>query len=306
MRRLAGGLIVVCCLLLLTDAVQAGGLVRITERVYAYVDAQDTSPANSFGANAGIIIGEKGIAVVDTLVSAKEAQRFLRDIAAISGKPVKYVINTHHHLDHAFGNAEFSRLGAIIIAHAEDGDTMRQQAANTLANADQYGLTPEDLAGTEIACPELTFSDRLHLDLGGVAVELIYLAPSHSAGSILVHLPGEKVVFAGDILFTDVHPYMGEGDIPGWQRTLDLLAGLEAETIIPGHGPISNKKDVAAMKEYIAIFDRGARELAAGGANDPEASAAEMKKILPPRTRGEWLIGANLKFKYLAGASPKP
>ena len=84
------------------------------------------------------------------------------------------------------------------------------------------------------------------------------------------------------------------------------LAGLEAETIIPGHGPISNKKDVAAMKEYIAIFDRGARELAAGGANDPEASAAEMKKILPPRTRGEWLIGANLKFKYLAGASPKP
>ncbi len=306
MRRLANGLIVVCCLLLLANTAQAGGLVRITERVYAYVDAQDTSPANSFGANAGIIIGENGIAVVDTLVSAKEAQRFLRDIAAISGKPVKYVINTHHHLDHAFGNAEFARLGATIIAHAADGSNMRQQAANVLANAGQYGLTPEDLAGTEIACPDLTFSDRLQLDLGGVEVELIYPAPSHSAGSILVHLPGEKVVFAGDVLFTDVHPYMGEGDISGWQRTLDLLAGLEAEVIIPGHGPLSNQKDVAEMKEYIAIFDRKAKELAAKGADDPEAAVAEMKKNLPERTRGEWLIGANLKIKYLAGSPPKP
>jgi glyoxylase-like metal-dependent hydrolase (beta-lactamase superfamily II) len=295
----------VCCFFLFVvhPAYADNGLVRITDHVYAYVDSNEASPANSFGANAGIIIGEKEIAVIDTLVSSKEAKRFIRDIRKISDKPIKYVVNTHYHLDHSFGNSEFDKLGATIISHENCGDEMRLKAAEGLAGAENYGLTPEDMAGTEIAYPDVTFTDQLQLDLGDVKVNLIYVTSSHSKGSILVHVPEEKVVFAGDILFTDFHPYMGDGDIKGWQQTLDYLAALDADKIIPGHGPLSSKKDVADMKAYITVFDKKAREVAANWSGEPEAIVAEMKKYLPERTRGEWLIGANMQVKYLKGKS---
>lgn len=299
MKRSLGGWIALCCLLLMARAAQAGnGLTRITDHVYAYVDVKEAGPGNSFGANAGIIVGPDSIVVIDTLISAKEAQRFLRDIREISDKPISYVINTHYHLDHSFGNAVFAGQNAAIIAHAGCRDEMEHKGAGVLANAEKYGLTPEDMAGTVIAYPDLTFTDRLQLYLGGLAVELIHVAPSHSKGSILVFLPAEKVVFAGDDLFTDFHPYMGDGDLPGWQQTLDFLAALDADYIIPGHGPLSGKKDVADMKEYITTFDRMAKVLSAGK-TDPAGIAAEMKKILPVRSQGDWLIQANIETKYL-------
>jgi cyclase len=302
MKKFSGGWIAIFCLFLLSPAVRAeNGLQRITDHVYSYLDAQDPSPANSFGANAGIIIADRGIVVIDTLVSAKEAQRFLQDIRKISDKPIRYVVNTHYHLDHSFGNAEFAKLGAVIVAHVNCGAEMRLKAATVLANAENYGLNPEDMAGTEIAYPDITFTDRMRLELDNMGVELIYVAPSHSLGSILVYLPDEKVLFAGDILFTDFHPFMGEGDIAGWQRNLDFLTTLDADRIIPGHGPLSTKKDVADMKTYIALFDTKARELAAGWSGGLEDLVLEMKKSLPPRTRGEWLIGATLQTKYLQG-----
>jgi glyoxylase-like metal-dependent hydrolase (beta-lactamase superfamily II) len=283
----------------MTGVVHAdNGLVRISDHVYAYVDVQNASAVNSFGANAGIIIGEKGIAVVDTLVSAKEAQRFIRDIRKISGKPIRYAINTHYHLDHSFGNSEFAKQGAVIVAHVDCAGEMRQKADEALAGYAEFGLTPEDIAGTEIAYPEITFTDRMRLDLGGVEMEFIYRAPSHSKGSILVYLPQEKVVFAGDVLFTDYYVFMGEGDIDGWQRNLDFLATLEADKIIPGHGPLSGKKNVDEMKIYLADFDKKARELAEAPGKLEDMVMA-MKEFLPARARGEWLIGASLQFKYL-------
>jgi len=233
MKKLSGVRIAIFCLLLLSPVAHAeNGLVRISDHIYSYLDVQEPSPANSFGANAGIIIAEQGIIAIDTLISAKEAQRFLRDIRKISNKPIRYVVNSHYHLDHSFGNAEFASLGAVIIAHENCAAEMRLKAASGLANAENYGLTPEDMAGTEITYPDITFTDRLQLALKEMGVELIYVAPSHSLGSILVYLPDEKVVFAGDVLFTDFHPFMGEGNIAGWQQNLDFLATLEADRII--------------------------------------------------------------------------
>lgn len=293
----------VCCffLFVVPAAHAEKDLTRITDHVYSYVDINEASAANSFGANAGIIICEKGIVVVDTLISANEAKRFIRDIRKISDKPIRYVINTHYHLDHSFGNAEFAKLGAVIVAQAGCAEEMRKKAAGALADAAGYGLTPEEMAGTEIAYPDITFTDRIQFDLGGVDVELIYITPSHSKGSIMVYLPGEKVVFAGDILFTNVYPYMGDGDISGWQRNLEFLAALDADKIVPGHGPLSSKKDVADMKAYITVFDTKARELVVKSGK-LEDIVNEMKKVLPARKQGEWLIGASIQAKYLKKA----
>ncbi|MEW6520074.1 MAG: MBL fold metallo-hydrolase [Thermodesulfobacteriota bacterium] len=299
MKRFLCALLAVCCFLVLAQAAYAGsGLTRITDHVYAYVDVKEAGPANSFGANAGIIIGPDSIIVIDTLISSREGQRFLRDIREITDKPISYVINTHAHLDHVFGNGVFAGQNAAVIAHVDCRDEMARKGADTLAQAGKYGLTPEEMAGTAIVLPDLTFSGRLQLYPGGLEVQLIHVAPSHSPGSILVYLPAEKVVFTGDILFTAFHPYMGDGDIAGWQQTLDFLAGLDADHIIPGHGPLSAKQDVADMKGYITLFDKMARALTAGKI-PPAEIAAEMTRILPARAQGQWLIPANIETRYL-------
>lgn len=279
-------------------ALAADKLTRIADNVFAYVDTKQGSKDNSFGANAGIVIGRDGIAIVDTLISAKEAKRFIKAIEAVSKKPIKYVINTHYHLDHAFGNAEFVKLGAVVIAQENDKQAMARSAEDTLKNAGQYGLTPGDIEGTTIAYPVLSYSERMTIDLGGQLIELRHARPAHTDGDTLVYLPDKKILFAGDILFTNYHPFLAEGNIEEWCAELDGLQATDAEVIIPGHGPISGKKDLADMKQYLLQFDQQAKALATRG-TDPEALAVEMLKTLPTRAEGAWLITANLKMKYL-------
>ena len=299
MNRIRWSCFAVCCFVLISHSAFAEtGLVKVSEHVYSYVDVKDGSPARSFGANAGIVIGEKAILVIDTLVSSREGKRLLSDIREISDRQIRYVVNTHYHLDHTFGNAEFAELGAEIISHVNCAEAMKKSAAATLANAEAYGLTPEAMAGTAPAYPNITFTDMMELDLGGLRVELIYIAPSHSTGSIVVYIPAEKVIFAGDILFTDFHPYMADGDILGWQKTLESIGAMEVDRIIPGHGPLSTNKDLEDMKSYIVAFDKKATELAEKN-NEVEYIVDELKKNMLPRTRGEGLIQANVLGKYL-------
>lgn len=291
-------LVLAAAVLLQGQSFAAEKLTRIAENVYAYVDTKGASPKNSFGANAGIIIGRDGIVVVDTLISAREAKRFIRDIRALSKKPIRYVINTHYHLDHAFGNSEFVKLGAVVVAQENDRKEMEKTAAETLKNIKGYGLTSQDMKGTSPAWPTVTYSDRMTIDIGGERIDLIHARHSHTGGDTLVYLRDRKVLFAGDILFTDYHPFIAEGNVEEWVRQLDEIASMDVERIIPGHGPVSGKKDVQAMREYIIAFDGMAKELAAKY-GDAGKIAAELKKSLPERRESDFLIGANVEMKYL-------
>jgi glyoxylase-like metal-dependent hydrolase (beta-lactamase superfamily II) len=279
-------------------ALAATGLTKIADNVYSYVDVKNSSPQNSFGANAGIVIGRDGILVIDTLVSAREAQRFIKDIRAVSDKPIRYVVNTHYHLDHAFGNDAFAKLGAIVIAHANDRQNMRKSGEAALKGAGDFGLSEADMAGTVLAYPVIGFTDRMEIDLGDQLVELLYPGPSHTDGSLLVFLPDKKLLFAGDALFTGYHPFLAEGNLDEWLKTLDFIAALEADRIVPGHGPLSTRKDIADMKAYLITFDKIATELAARS-SDPEYIFNEMRNALPARPEGEWLIRSNIMMKYL-------
>jgi cyclase len=274
------------------------GLTKIADNIYSYADVKGSSPQNSFGANAGIIIGKNGIVVVDTLVSAKEAKRFINDIRKISDKPIKYVINTHYHLDHAFGNAEFEKLGAVIISHTLDAQNLRKNGESALKDAKEFGLTVNDMEGTVLSYPSLTFNDRMGIDIGEQKIELIYAGNAHTSGSIIVYMPDKKVLFAGDILFTGYHPFTAEGDLKSWNKVLDYIIKMDVNTIIPGHGPVSTKKDVNDMKKYLITFDKNAKKLSAKS-KDIEHIFSEMKKVLPARAEGEWLIKANLEMKYV-------
>lgn len=287
----------VALLLLITQTAFAD-LTRLSDNVYSYVGEKDASPSHSFAANAGIVIGRDGVLVVDTLISAKEGERFLADIRKITKKSIKYVVNTHTHLDHAFGNCVFAELGATVISHSADKTLLAKSGAEILTHAEAYGLKPEDLIGTAIVLPVMTFSERMRIDLGGVEVELIRTAPSHTEGSLVLWLPQQKILFSGDILFTDFHPFMADGDLSGWLKTLDYLQTLGADRIIPGHGPLSSSKDLKEMREYLIAFDATAREMAAKGAT-ADAITAELLKQLPKRALAEWMVGHNVKARYI-------
>ncbi|MBI5444840.1 MAG: MBL fold metallo-hydrolase [Deltaproteobacteria bacterium] len=275
------------------------GLIKIAENVYSYVGVKDGSAANSFAANAGIVVGKDAVLVVDTLISARSAERFLADIRKVTDKPIRYVVNTHTHLDHAFGNCVFTKLGAVVIAQEKDREALEKSADSALKSAVAFGVTEELLQGTTIAVPTVSFTDRARVDPGGIAVELISAASSHTAGSALVWVPSRKVLFTGDVLFTDFHPYLAEGDIGGWLKALDTVSALDAVAIVPGHGPLSTAKDVEDLKAYLVTFDKTARQMAAAGAG-ADAIVAELRKILPARSQAEWMIETNVKGKYLA------
>ncbi|MEN8262137.1 MAG: MBL fold metallo-hydrolase [Nitrospirota bacterium] len=275
-----------------------GGLTKIADNVYSYVDIKNGSPKNSYGANAGIIIGTDGIIVIDTLISSKEAKRFIKDIRAVTDKPVKWVVNTHYHLDHAFGNAEFVKLGATVISHDICRRNLKNRGEAALKNAGNYGLTEEDMEGTEISYPGITFPYRMELDTGNQIVQLIYPGPSHTDGSILVYLPESRILFSGDILFTDYHPFLAEGDIGKWIKVLDRIMTMDIRTIIPGHGPVSGKQDITDMKYYLLAFDKKAKELAAIS-TDAKYITDKIIKSLPWRPEGQGLVPANIQMKYI-------
>ncbi|MFH0824679.1 MAG: MBL fold metallo-hydrolase [Pseudomonadota bacterium] len=172
-------IIVVLCLAVCSAVLadETPGLQRISEHVYAYVDTKNASPAKSFGANTGLVVGRDAALVIDTLVSAKEADRFLADIRKVTDKPVKFVVNTHYHLDHAWGNCQFAKLGAVVIGH-ENARPHMAESAKALAHPEGFGLTAKDVEGTTLSEPIVTFADSKIIDLGDVTVELRYPGPS--------------------------------------------------------------------------------------------------------------------------------
>jgi cyclase len=282
-------------------AADAPSLQKLSDHVYAYVDTKGAGPGNAFGANAGVVIGRDAVLVVDTLMSAKEAEHFLADIHKVTNKPVKYVVNTHHHLDHAWGNGPFAAQGAVIIGH-ENTRRDLPQTAERLAHPEASGMDPNAFAGTTLVAPTVCFNDKATVDLGDLTVELRYPGPTHTPGSILVAIPQDKLLFVGDILFAHYHPYLAEGDFPNWTKVLDELAQSDATKIVPGHGPLADKSDFAEMKTYLIEFDRLARELCAGKqADDAPALMAELLEKLPKQDRPELagIIEKNLRVRYL-------
>jgi glyoxylase-like metal-dependent hydrolase (beta-lactamase superfamily II) len=276
----------------------ADGLQKISDHVYAYAGAINPSPVNSFGANAGIVIGGKGVLAVDSLGSAKEARKFIEDIKRITDKPVRYVVNTHSHFDHTFGNSEFAAIHAVIFAQTSCPINMNKTLPLVIKNAKSYGITDEEAKAIKITYPEVTTPEMMRIDLGDVSVDILFMAPSHTDDSLMVFIPRDKVLFSGDVLFTDYYPYMGDGDILGWEKTLDFIKSVPVDKIIPGHGPVSSKKDVSEMKEYILAFDQKAKELCAKS-NDIEAISASLKKSLPMRSQADFLIKQSIQAKYL-------
>lgn len=248
----------------------ARGLRDLGDGCYAYLQ-----PDGSWGlSNAGLVTAGGESLLVDTLFDRAHTEAMLEAMRAAEPRAaakIGAVVNTHHNGDHCFGNELID--GAEIIASRAAAAAMAHEPPSLLhgfmASAAQLGSLGEylihcfgrfDFAGIRQVLPTLTFSGRLDRTVGGRAVELHEVGPAHTPGDVIVHVPSCRTVFTGDIVFIDTTPIMWAGPISGWIEACQRILDLGAETIVPGHGPLTDAHGVRALMRYLAYVQSEAKK----------------------------------------------
>ena len=241
------------------------GIKRLAPDVYACIQAK----ATWFWSNAGFIVGSEHVIVIDSLATVGLTEKLRDEIGRITDKPVRYLINTHHHGDHIWGNHVFT--GATVISHSY----CRREATETpMMDPDLLNavFTDFDFHGIAVTPADITFDSQLTLHVDGRDIRLIHLGPGHTAGDIIVHLPEDGIVFAGDLIFLYSTPLGMEGSFAGWLNNLCTLAHMGAHIYVPGHGPVCDIEGLNLCRDYLLLVQTEARKRYDKGMTPDEAA----------------------------------
>jgi quinoprotein relay system zinc metallohydrolase 2 len=236
-------------------------------------------------ANIGFVIGDKGVAVVDTGGSVPIGKRFLAAIRSHTDKPVLYVINTHEHPDHVFGDAAFDGMGATFVGHHNLPRALAMRGQFYL-KAFRRIIGDKLVDEVKLIPPTLTVADRLSLDLGGRTLELQAWPPAHTDCDLTVFDTKTRTLFAGDLVFVKHLPII-DGSVKGWLKVLGPLAQVPAVRVIPGHGPVSLPWPQALDSER-AYFERLATDVKTSIAKGEPVEAAD--KTAGQSQRDDWRL----------------
>ena len=223
-------------------------------------------------ANASFVIGNDAVAVIDTLGSAKAGHELRAAIKAITDKPIRYVINSHMHPDHVFGNAAFKADSPQFVGHHKLGRGLAARANQYLATSkDMLGADAFD--GSEVIPPTLSVNDKLTLDLGGRSLVCEAQTVAHTDNDLIITDTATDTLFLGDLLFSGHIPTL-DGSLRGWLALIEQLEGRKAARVVPGHGPNAMilPEAVSAEKEYWSVVADDVRRLIKDGKSLTEAA----------------------------------
>jgi cyclase len=313
---------------------------KIAEGVY-YATATGSMVT---GSNNIAIIGSRDVLVVDTGTTPAAARAFIEDLKLVTTKPVRYVVNTHFHYDHTDGNQVYAGKADIIahdyvkqaiqtlnVLHREPYQTsqlvnvprriddLKRQIAGAKDAATRQTLQQqlkvaedgfEQLKELKPTPPNVTYSTRKVLDLGGREVQLLFLGRGHTNGDTVVFLPKEKIVATGDLMESQI-AYMGDAQFAEWLTTLDALKRLDFDTDLPGHGmPFRGKELITAFQGYLRDLMKQGTDLRKQGV--PAETAAQRidltayKRSFPQiQGRGAELRGVRRLYAWMDEQSKK-
>lgn len=215
--------------------------------------ALGTSANRNFISNAAFVVTREGVLVVDALGSPALAQELLSAIARITPQPVRHVVVTHFHADHIYGLQVFKDAGAVITAQRDGQTYLYSDAAALRLQASREELAPWVDARTRLVPADRWISEPTSLTLGGVEFLLLPAGPAHTPEDLVVVLPQQRVLLAGDLVFRGRIPFVGQADSGRWIAALDRLIELRPQVIVPGHGPVSNsaQADLQLTRDYL-------------------------------------------------------
>lgn len=224
--------------------VQPPYLESVAPGVLAYVQPDGSWMLN----NAGAVIGPDGVVLVDTSSTLRRTRALLDAVAAESdGKPVRTLVNTHHHADHTFGNCFVE--GAVRVGHELTRERVIAAGLGT-----QLLFPDVEYGDIVVAPPEVTFPDAMTVWAGERPIELSYVGPAHTPDDVVAWLPDERVVFCGDLVFAGGTPFLLMGSVAGFPRALDALRSLGADVLVPGHGPVRRGAEVEQALDDMAGY----------------------------------------------------
>jgi cyclase len=226
--------------------------------------------ASSYGANCIAVEGRDATLVVDPLIAPAHARLVEEALRGRRAPPVRFVVLTHHHTDHALGSSWFAGRGATVIAHDACRDGMEKEHPVLLAARRRDPALAGLFAEAESVPPTVLFSDRVTVDVGGVEVRVIHPGHGHTRGDAILHLPAESVAVCGDLVSNGYHVNFEDASPEGFPRGLEALLALDSRTYVPGHGAPGGREIVEEQKRY---FERISASVAGGrtsGRSEPE------------------------------------
>ena len=240
-----------------------GQAVEVSEDVYAYVQHDGSWWIN----NTGFLVGSRGVVSIDASSTTARTRAYLDTIATVSDRPVRTLINTHHHGDHTFGNYLFP--SATIVGQERSRAAI--QAWGLPRSAPYW--TEVEWGDVELAPPFLTFDESVTVYVDELRCEVRHLGlPAHTDNDAIVWLPERKVLFSGDLLFNGVTPFVVQGSVGGMLETLAEVERLGAEVIVPGHGPVCGPEVIGYVTSYLRFVQDVATQGVAAGIPPLEAA----------------------------------
>lgn len=230
--------------------------MQVTDRVwFVQGNAALGSTANrNFISNAGFVVTDDGVVVIDALGSPQLATELLAEIRRVTPQPVRYVIATHYHADHIYGLQTFVAAGAKVIAHASAREYLNSDTAQKRLEASRVELAPWVNADTHLV-PADRWLDATEstLTLGSLEFVIAHVGPAHTPEDLVVVVPKLGVLFAGDLFFRGRIPFVGQADSRLWIASLNRLMQYRPQFVVPGHGPVSTDPmaDMTLTRDYL-------------------------------------------------------